>query len=116
MNHDILLSKLEFYGTVCKVYALTKSYLNDIYWRVLIDNTNYNSILSDQVKSNTLSCLFFILYINDLPKIIMDRSQPVLFADDTSILISKPSPTEFTNCINKGSLNTVSGSKVIYHH
>jgi hypothetical protein len=28
-------------------------------------------------------------------------SQPVLFADDNSILISKPSPTEFINDINK---------------
>jgi len=49
-------------------------------------------------------------------KILMAISQPVLFSDDTSILISKPSPTEFTNCFNKGSVNTVIGSKVIYYH
>jgi hypothetical protein len=46
----------------------------------------------------------------------MDISQPVPFTDDTSILISKPSPTEFTNYINKGSVNTVTGSKVTYYH
>jgi hypothetical protein len=34
---------------------------------------------------------FFLLYINDLPKIIADISQPVLFADKTSIHIAKPS-------------------------
>jgi len=39
----------------------------------------------------------------------MDISQPFLFTDDTSTLISKLSPTEFTNCINKGSVNTVTG-------
>jgi len=35
--------------------------------------------------------------INDLPKIIRDISQPFLFADDPSILISKRSPPEFIN-------------------
>jgi hypothetical protein len=38
VNHDILLSKLEFYGIVGKAYALLKSYLKDRYQRVLIDN------------------------------------------------------------------------------
>jgi len=116
MNHDTLLYKLKFYRIVCKVYTLTKFCLNNRYQRVLIDNTNNNSILPDQAKSNTVSSLFFILYINDLPKITMNISQPVLFTDDTRILNSKPSPTEFTKCINKGSVNTVTGSIVIYYH
>jgi hypothetical protein len=47
-------------------------------------------------KSSQVYCM-----INDLPGIITDISQPVLFADDTSMLISKPSPTEFINDINK---------------
>ena len=32
--------------------------------------------------------LFFLLYINDLPKIINNKSIPILFADDTSILFT----------------------------
>jgi hypothetical protein len=115
-NHDILLSELEFYRIVCKVYTLTKSYSNDRYQRVLRDNTNYNSILPDRAKSNPVFCLFFILYITELLKIIMDISQPVLFTNGTNILISKTSPTEFTNCINKGFVNTLTSSKVIYYH
>ena len=31
-----------------------------------------------------LGHLFFLLYINDLSKIMSDKSNPVLFADDTS--------------------------------
>jgi hypothetical protein len=30
----------------------------------------------------------FLLYINNLPKIVNDKIVPVLFADDTSLLLS----------------------------
>jgi len=43
--------------------------------------------------------------MNDFPKIIADTSQLVLFADKTSIHISKPSPTEFINDCNKVLVN-----------
>jgi len=36
--------------------------------------------------------LFFILYINDLSKTTSDTSNPVLFADDTSIVVTNSSP------------------------
>jgi len=36
-----------------------------------------------------------LFYINDLPKAINDRSIPVLFADDTSILIISPNINDF---------------------
>jgi hypothetical protein len=50
---------------------------------------------------------FFLFYINNLPGIVTDISQPVLFADDSSIFISKPNPTEFIDDINKvfGNIN-----------
>jgi hypothetical protein len=51
-----------------------------------------------------LGPLFFLFDINDLPGIITDISQ---LADITSTLISKPSPTEVINDINKvfGNIN-----------
>jgi hypothetical protein len=109
VNHNILLSKVEFYEIVGKANTLIKSYLNDRYQRVLVDTSHSNnSIYSDGVKikngvpqGSILGPLFFLFYINDLPGIITYISQPVLFADDTSILISKPSLTEFINDINK---------------
>jgi hypothetical protein len=51
-------------------------------------------------QSSLLSFLFLILCMNNLPKIIRDISQPLLFADDATMLISKPSPTEFINNFN----------------
>jgi len=44
--------------------------------------------------------LFFLIYINDLPNIIADPSKPVLFADDTSIIIANPIPSKFKEDIN----------------
>jgi hypothetical protein len=40
---------------------------------------------------------FFFFYINDLPKVVNNNSKPVLFADDTSIIVSSPSVANFKN-------------------
>jgi len=45
--------------------------------------------------------LFFLLHINNVLKIVTDIAQPVLFAEDTNIIFSKSSPSEFINNINK---------------
>lgn len=52
-------------------------------------------------QGSILGPLFFLGHISYLPKIITGISQPVLFAGNTSILISKPGSTEFINDINK---------------
>jgi hypothetical protein len=44
--------------------------------------------------------LFFLININDLPNITADPLKPVLFADDTSIIITNPSPSKFKEDIN----------------
>jgi hypothetical protein len=46
-------------------------------------------------------CMFFLLYNNDLPKIISDLSKLVLFADDTSILILDKDPANLKIKIDK---------------
>jgi len=43
---------------------------------------------------------FSLCLINDLPKFINDKSVPILFADDTSILVSHPNPLAFYKTIN----------------
>jgi hypothetical protein len=40
----------------------------------------------------------FLLYINNLPNII-NKATPVLFADDTSIIVTNPSPLDYRNNI-----------------
>jgi len=39
-------------------------------------------------QGSVLGTLLFLLYINDLPKIINKTSTPIIFADDTSVLFS----------------------------
>ena len=44
--------------------------------------------------------LLFLLYIDELPKIVSDISTLILFADDTSIIITNSVPSEFKKNIN----------------
>jgi len=44
--------------------------------------------------------LCFLIYINYLLNIVADPSKPILFADDTSIIITNPSLKKFKEDIN----------------
>jgi len=44
---------------------------------------------------SVLGPLFFLIYINDLSSIISKIADPVLFADNTSIIITNTNPEEF---------------------
>jgi hypothetical protein len=107
VNHKILLTKLEFYGITGNHYKLYKSYLIDRYQRTLLYNENGNITTSTWSKveygvpqGSVLGPLLFLIFINDLPKFINDKSVPILFVDDTSILVSHSNLMVFYNTIN----------------
>jgi hypothetical protein len=101
------LSKLNWYGISGKEYKLLPSYLKNRHLRVIITNklkryySKWEPIRFGIPQGSILGPIFFILYIDDLPKTIVDLANPVLLADDTSIIISKSDPKEFTNTINR---------------
>jgi hypothetical protein len=105
VNHNLLMKKLKFYGIVGNAYALIKSYLSDRYQRVLTDDNLAHSYTSSgwrKIKygvppESILGPLLFLFYINDLPKVLNNDSKPVLFADDTSIIVSNPNLLNFKN-------------------
>jgi hypothetical protein len=45
--------------------------------------------------------LLFLIFIKDLPKFVDDKSVPILFADDTSILLSHSNPTDSNNILTQ---------------
>jgi len=74
----------------------------DRYQRTLLYNENGNITPSTWSKvehgvpqGSVLGTLLFLIFINDLPKFINDKSVPILFADATSILVSHPNPMVF---------------------
>jgi hypothetical protein len=44
--------------------------------------------------------LLFLVYINDLPKALEHKALPILFADDTSILLTSPNITQMQSDFN----------------
>jgi len=104
----ILLSKCEYSGFRGKTNALLRSYLSDRYQRKLINNSSSNTTTFSEwgkikhgvPQGSILGPLFFLIYINDLPNIIIDPSKLILFADDTGVIITNPSPSRFKEDIN----------------
>jgi hypothetical protein len=107
VDNDILLSKLNWYGISSKEYKLLSSYLKNRYLGVIITikskryYSEWEPIRYGIPQGYILGPLFFILYVNDLPKTIAGLANPVLFADDTSIFISKSDHKKFANTINR---------------
>jgi len=108
VNHNILLSKLPYYGISGKAKLLLESYLQNRYQRVRITNSYLNSnIVSEWTKikygvlqGTILGPLLFLVYINDLPKAVERKALPILFADDTSILLTSPNNIQMQSDLN----------------
>jgi hypothetical protein len=63
--------------------------------------SNWGVIRHGFPQRSILGPLPFLLYINDLAKSINDNAEMVLFAEDTSIIVTSPNPIKFENNDNK---------------
>ena len=88
MNHKILLTKMEAYGFRGHVNDFIKSYLTNRQPFTVINgrHSSLQRIDTGVPQVSVLGPLFFLLYINDIPKCITG-ADITLFADDTSVLL-----------------------------
>jgi hypothetical protein len=110
INHKLLLAKVEPYGLRGLVHAWMRSYLADRTQFVEIhqmdQNTSNMKTFASSLKAikngvpqgSILGPLLFLLFINDLPRVI-HNAEVVLFADDTNILITRKNITSLNEKI-----------------
>ena len=119
VNHGILLEKLEFYGISWKFLTLVQSLLRGRYQKVPIDKINAYDSVSSRWKKVTngvpqgllLSPLLFLNYINDLSNITSNDAKVVLFAEDTSIIVTNSNQWGFQAALNKTLFDIISWFK-----
>jgi hypothetical protein len=64
-------------------------------------NSQWVKVTNGVSQGSIQGPLLFIIYINDLPKILETKCIPILCVDDASFLISQANPIKFKNIINK---------------
>jgi retron-type reverse transcriptase len=108
VNHDLLIYKLKYNGIRDKAKLLLESYLQNRCQIVHIIITYLNSnpvskwtkIKRGVPQGSILSLLLFMVYINNLPKAIKYKALPILFADDTNILLTSPNSIQLQIALN----------------
>jgi hypothetical protein len=108
VNHDILLSKLQYYGISGEAKLLLESYLQNRHQNVHITNSYFNSNTASKwtkikcgvPQGSILGSLLFLVYTNDLPRVVEHKALPILFPDDTSILLTSTKNTQMQSYFN----------------
>jgi hypothetical protein len=108
VNHEISLAKLHFYGIQGVTADCFKSYLTIRGQKVEIKSCNatqnffsdWGTLKHGVPQGSFLGPLLFVIYINNLPRKINSISKPILFADDTSVIICNRNLGDFCTVAN----------------
>ena len=128
VNHDILLSKLNYYGTRGAANSWFTSYLFKWHQPVRINGemSTKREITCGVLQGSILGPLLFLIYINDTHHAVC-KSAICHFADDTNLLYSCKTLKELRKimnndlkrlydwlCANRLSLNTAKTEFIIF--
>jgi mannose/fructose/N-acetylgalactosamine-specific phosphotransferase system component IID len=80
-------------------------------------STTLNGKLSQMEfrQGSTLGPLLFLLYVNNIPNVISDTSNPILYADDTSLILNNSDSQVFEKYISTAILQ-LNGLRVICYY
>ena len=102
VNHEILISKLSYYGIKSTYINWFKSYLTNrkqyITCKDLNSKTQY--ITCGVPQGSILGPLLFLLYVNDL-KNVSQILKPIMFADDTNFFYTHKNIKNLFETVNK---------------
>jgi hypothetical protein len=105
IDHNLLLKKLEFYGISGKFHHLITSYLDGRYQKVRLNKntrteSKWGEIKNGVPQGSILGPILFLLYINDLPKLTSTDTKVLLYADDTSLIVTSPNLGNYEKKLN----------------
>jgi hypothetical protein len=96
---------MKFYGISGIVIKLIRSYPENRYQIVSMKDINPQNGSRPNTEFHRALywdhyCFLFLTYINDFPLSVKKLANPILFVDDTSIIISNENPEEFKSNIS----------------
>lgn len=92
VDHDLLLAKAEALGIRGNTLDWLKSYLSNRTSRVVIGGVELQArqVQMGTPKGSCISPTLFNIFVNSLPGALNGLGKPVVYADDTNVLVSEP--------------------------